>query len=347
MLHEERFTNIETEVAAVKTDMRTMNDKLDQLIESMAALKTTPGSPRTTPATARDPPLDARPQPTKTQGTQSNINHYSRDMSNMHHAVGRHISAEEFMMKEMDRDKFEFSANGRFQYSNDFNGARVMAKPYMYLSREGLFSVKHKLEARQSITTLEYVDAFLALLSDRRAFDNRDYNDMLHHLRKVTRDALERSWPAVRRWSQFIWDSIEAGDMCWADRDAIQEERVRLCLTNPSSSHAVNPTASNRHKANVEVICRDYNSRQGCRFREGHGDAHTFHTHCCSYCDLVGKQCYHSVRECERRLTHSRNDNGFQQGRSRQYNNSNNQQSGPYSSYPHQHQFQQNSKNGF
>lgn len=46
----------------------------------------------------------------------------------------------------------------------------------MYLSREGLFSIKHKLEARQSVTTLEYIDATLALLADRRAFDNRDYN---------------------------------------------------------------------------------------------------------------------------------------------------------------------------
>lgn len=28
--------------------------------------------------------------------------------------------------------------------------------------------------------------------------------------------------------------------------------------------------------------------------------------HCCSYCDSVGKMCNHSVRECERRITHAR-----------------------------------------
>lgn len=356
MSHEERFNTIESEVSALKTDVGTINGKLDRLIESMAALTTNDtvsapaieepgdgGSATDTPAPSHVKPSNARPPQLHT--TTPHTRHAGT--SNVHHAVDRHLSREEFLQREMDRDKFEFAANGRYQYSNDFSSARVMAKPYMYLSRDGLFSVKHKLEARQSITSLEYVDATLALLADRRAFDNRDYNDIMHHLRKVTRDALERPWPAVRRWSQFVWDSIEAGDICWADRDEIQEERVRLCLTSTVSSHQNNVSNVKKHNANAEVICRDYNSRHGCRHREGHGDAHVFYTHCCSYCDSVGKVCFHSVRECERRVTHARNDNGYQQGRARHQVNFNGHANGAQNSFAQQHQPHQFSKNGF
>lgn len=354
MAHEERFNTIESEVSALKTDVGTINDKLDRLIESMASLSapTRPPAPQPGDATINDQPpvqnasASTRPAHADDHNKENPINQY-RDRNNTHHAVGRQLSAEEFLQREMDRDKFEFTANGRFQYSNDFSSARVMAKPYMYLSRDGLFSVKHKMEARQSITSLEYVDATLALLADRRAYENRHFNDIMHHLRKVTRDALERPWPAVRRWSQYVWDSIEAGDMTWADRDQIQEERVRICLTGSVSSQQYNATTIKKQASNVEVICRDYNSRQGCRYREGHGDAHVFHSHCCSYCDSVGRVCFHSVRECERRVTHSRNDNGQQQARSRQQNSFNGYNAGHQGSYPQQQQPYQFSKNGF
>lgn len=336
----------ESEVSALKTDVGTMNEKLDKLMESMAALaakETPPPRESSGDALARS---DAATATTTTRPEDSSHRSHPADRRNVHHAVGRQLSRDEFLEREMDRDKFEFAADGRYHYSNDFSSARVIAKPYMYLSRDGLFSVKQRLEARQSITSIEYIDATLALLADRRAFDNRDFNDIMHHLRKVTRDALERPWPAVRRWSQFVWDSIEAGDICWADREEIQVERVRLCFTSTAPSHNSVPV-SKKHNASTEVICRDFNSRQGCRYREGHGDANVFHTHCCSYCDPVGKICFHSVRECERRVTHSRNENGYQQGRARHHANFNGHSNGPHNSYVQQQQPYQFPKNGF
>lgn len=354
MSAEERFTNIETEVSALKTDVGTINGKLDRLIESMAALE----AAKTAPA-AQEPPSEQSDNANNTQhntastahsDTQSQAtgNTHTRGAHGMHHAVDRQLSEEEFLLREMARDRFQYTESGRYAYSSDFTAARVMAKPYMYLSREGLFSLKHKLDARQTINPLEYVDATLALLADKRAYEVRYYPDIMHHLRKVTRDAQERPWPAVRRWSQSIWDAIEAGDLTWYDRDAIQEERVRLCFTGPTITPPSSASGNKKQNASTEVICRDFNSRQGCRFREGHGDAHIFHTHCCSYCDSVGRTCFHSIRECERRVTHSRNDNAQHQGRPRQYNNynANSGYNAPQNAYPQHNQAYQ-SKNGF
>lgn len=177
--------------------------------------------------------------------------------------------------------------------------------------------MKQRLDARQSMTLNEYVDATLALLADNRAYAPSEFNDMMHHLRKVVRDALERSWPSVRRWTQFIWDSVESGDMGWSNRDVIQEERVRLCLT----ANSLQTAQESKRQNNVnQVICRQFNTRMGCKHRESHGDAHVWELHCCSYCDSIGKSCFHSVRECERRLAHARNDIPYQQNRNRTYN---------------------------
>lgn len=134
----------------------------------------------------------------------------------------------------------------------------------------------------------------------------------MHHVRKVVRDALERPWHAVRRWTQYVWDSVESRQFNWSDRDVIQEERVRLCLTSSSITTGVNVTENKKAPANNQVICHLYNTRIGCQHRESHGDTHIWFIHACSYCDSVGKTCYHSVRECERRITHARNDSAQQ-----------------------------------
>lgn len=143
-------------------------------------------------------------------------------------------------------------------YTNDVCASRVIAKPYMYLYREGIFSMKHRLDARQSMSLNEYMDAILALLADQRAYDVADYADIMHHLRKVVRDAMERPWHAVRRWTQYIWDSIESGLMTWSNRDMIQEERARLCLTGLASNmpHS-NSTDTNKTSGATQVIYVD------------------------------------------------------------------------------------------
>lgn len=226
----------------------------------------------------------------------------------------------------------------------------------MYVHREGVSTIKQKLDIRNQITAPEYIDAFLSLLGDNRAYDYRDFNDMMFHLRKVSRDALERPWHAVRRWSNFVWDAIEAGDISWADRDIIQDERVRLCLTCPTSVQNAgqlnNRSAQVSHSANQEQLCRAFNSRNGCHHKQSHTEGSVLLAHHCSYCDSVGKACGHSVRDCERRITHARaTDHPYYQRRGShqafQYTNNMNNQAFPQNQMFHAPQQYQGPKNGY
>lgn len=142
MSNEERFNTIETEVSALKTDVGTINEKLDKLIESMASLTTKDSTPA--PATpesleaSSDGHLGAPKTHSATHTVHSDESHRPGagvSARNTHHHVGRHLSAEEFFQREMDWDKFEFTANGRYQYSSDYNNACVMAKSCICLAR--------------------------------------------------------------------------------------------------------------------------------------------------------------------------------------------------------------------
>lgn len=319
---EARVEYVETEVANIKTDMGVMNEKLDQILQSFANMKTQSNQQNAAPPQTQPQNGASTPQPQTQAGAgvsnNGNTNDTRPKQHHVHHMVGRQMSADEFIEREMQRDRFEFAHNGRYVYTSDINPARVIAKPYMYLYREGISSIKQKLDARQTMSLNEYVDALLSLLADHRAYHKDDYNDIVHHLTKVVRDALERPWHAVRRWTNFVWDSIESGAFAWADRDVIQDERVRLCMTGMYSNSANNTVQSKPQAASVNVICRAFNTRMGCHQRESHGDGHVWQNHACSYCDSVGKTCFHSVRECERRLAHTRND--YPQNRNRQTN---------------------------
>lgn len=321
--------DLKSDVTSLKSDVQTVNGKLDDLIDSMARLS----------ALAMKPASDNPPQQpdnnitgasninSPQQASQSNnpTNNQNQQMrnpgrENPQHRPGRQISPEDFLKREMDKDRFEYDNAGKYLYGSDFSSHRVIHKPYMYLYREGVSTIKQKVEARQSMTVLEYIDATLALLADHRAYHRDDYIDIMDHLRKLTRDSLERQWHAVRRWSQYVWDSIEAGLFTWADRDIIQDERVRMCLT--ASSISTTPSYTNANTARKghalqEVVCRPYNTRMGCNSKESHMDGQVYALHVCTYCDSIGRSCAHSVRECERRLAHTRNDHPSQYNRNR------------------------------
>lgn len=377
---ENRFSDIETDVTelrtdvtSLKTDVTAINGKLDNLIESMTRLSTNvPQAPNTPPENGlQSNSPSGRMNSTDSETTQGHVgqraSHKQAQRQSPHNRAEthdpshnaassapyqrstRHLSPEEFLQREMERDRFEYSNVGKYIYASDFSSSRIFHKPYMYLYREGVSTIKQKVEARQSINVTEYIDATLALLADNRAYHREDFVDMMDHLRKVTRDALERPWHAVRRWSQFVWDSIESGAFTWADRDIIQEERVRMCLTSSSigltngNHQGSQNNWSKKQNGAQEVICRSFNTRMGCNFRDSHTEGQVFALHICTYCDSLGRSCAHSVRECERRLAHTRNDNGPYNPRNRfaQNNQQQNHQNQQFNQYP------QVSKNGY
>lgn len=342
-------TSLKTDVESMKTDVESMNGKLDDLIESMARVATGALQPANSPSPTHQHGAGAH-SATHQRNNASTQYSYGSGRDTPHQRTARHLSPEDFLQREMDRDRFEYATTGKFLYGSDLSSSRVLHKPYMYLYREGISTIKQKLEARQTISLNEYIDAMLALLADNRAYHRDDYIDMMDHLRKVTRDALERPWHAVRRWTQYVWDSIEAGAFTWADREVIQEERVRMCLTaatvnmNSSNNNTPysQPNVHRRPQGAQEVVCRQYNTRNGCYSKESHMDGHVFALHVGTYCDSIGRTCGHSVRECERRLAHTRNDHPAHQGRSR-YPQSN-QYNAPYQQPT---SFQPSAKNGY
>lgn len=382
MAAEDRFKAIESDVSNLKTDIGLVNDKLDKLMESVAGLVIDKNNTTNSGASHRhdetsDTPAhrninvaghpgvinsSATPHPPATDatvpshaaatshGTPPSHAGPGTSRPHTHHMIGRQITADEFIERELQRDRFDYASNGRYLYSNDISASRIIAKPYMYLYRDGLQSMKQRLDARNSMSLNEYIDAVLALLADRRAYTVADYNDIMDHVRKVTRDALERPWPAVLRWTNYVWDAVESGQMTWGDRDMIQDERIRLCLTSNSMSTSSTSYNDTKKPHSVsQVICRAYNTRMGCQHRENHGDANVWFLHSCSYCDSIGKLCQHSVRECERRVTHARNDQHGQPHRNRQFQQNNYQASQFNNQNPGPQQYAQHQfpKNGY
>ena len=180
----------------------------------------------------------------------------------------------------------------------------VYRKPYMYISREDCQTEKQRLDVRCELSVLEYSNAMLKLILDPRAYHPEDQSHIIRHLRDVTHDAMERSWPAVRRWSQAVFDAIEQGDLFWADRQEVQNYRVRIALTAPHQPPAKQNAHGNGEK---EYLCREYNSRSGCKHRNDHMDGSVKALHLCAFCDAVNRQCTHSVFSCDRKLMYASN----------------------------------------
>lgn len=369
-----RFNTIETNVGALKSEVtgikgevESINDELDKLIENFGNLNTAP--PKPVPSNLWNDAASEKHQPDAVVGDDATVHTEHADGATGGHVGGKapadmispvatsrrdsipegycndmREEMQRYIRREMQRDRFEYTHNGNVGHVGDIHSGHGMAKPYMYVVKEGISTRKQKLDIRHQLTVLEYVDATLALLADKKAYRARNTEDIMHHLKNVTRDALERPWPAVRRWTQHMWDCVENGTIKWGNRDTIQQERVRIFLTG--GGIMLNAGASNTQKrgqyGTQEVVCRAFNTRQGCMHRDSHQDGPVFALHICSYCDHIGRSCSHSIKECERKITHARayQDNGNQgyaQGGYQTYNRPQNQAHNGYNTQNQNH----------
>lgn len=130
---------------------------------------------------------------------------------------------------------------------------------------------------------------------------------MLKHLGAVITDSMARPWVNVRWWTQGIWDAIERGKCRWNSHYFIQEERVRMSYGTLPQSTPVEPVASvnpvpNRSAGDLPaLLCRDFNSPQGCVFSGTHETLNVKHIHACAYCDSLGRRSAHSFQRCRAR----------------------------------------------
>ena len=115
---------------------------------------------------------------------------------------------------------------------------KLNPKPYMYLDRPGVETVKKKLELRNTMTYSEYMVAVIKLIRDPRHDQNEIPRDtLLEHVQQIVEDSTSRDWSTVRRWSQATFDAVERGDYSWQDRQHIQIQRIHhaLLATRPST----------------------------------------------------------------------------------------------------------------
>lgn len=205
----------------------------------------------------------------------------------------------------MSRQNFKQSENSGKTVSYGESG---MPKPYMFLEREGLQTNRQKLDLRCSMTSDEYMYCALALLHEKDSCQPEDRDHILEHVFAVATDILTRPWPAVRRWTNYVWDSVEKGRCKWDDFRFIQDARVRLSyMTGPApigggSSIGTRGGPSAPGTECKSVVCPDFNSPHGCAFSSSHDDGKIRYTHACAHCNALGRRSAHSFQRCRTRL---------------------------------------------
>ena len=135
--------------------------------------------------------------------------------------IGQQLRREEFSIPRVDEGK---------AFSTDFFVVKLIPKPYMYIVRPGLNTLKKKLDARATVSYTEYVVAFLKMIRDPRANLTKLSDMLLEHLQQVVQDAATRDWSLVREWSQNTFDAIERGDYTWSDSHTIELARLRSAI---------------------------------------------------------------------------------------------------------------------
>ena len=284
--NEGRVDRLENDVTEVKNQVADINDKLDILVNA-ACVNPRPLHHSTPPRREIRPPKGPERLP---QGWRDESLPPPRQLR-------REANYDGYVDTVCRADRFNPPrAQGK---ALTYDQSDSMRKPYMYIVREECQTEKQKLDVRCNLTSLEYINALVKLLMDPRAYPTEDQPHILRHLRDVSQDAMERPWVGVRKWSQSVFDDIAGGEFAWSDYQLIQNARVRFAMTAPSQSQA-----QAKHVGQAkEYLCREFNSRGGCRQRGDHHDGNVKVLHLCAFCDAVQRQCTHSVVACERKLS--------------------------------------------
>ena len=211
---------------------------------------------------------------------------------------------DDYIREQLRREEFVGNRNDDGKGSvSDIYIRNLSPKPYMYLDRPGLTTVRKKLDARETMTYQEYMHAYLQLIRDPRANQSHLIYYHLEHLKNIAEDALTRDWYPIRAWSQTVFDAIEKGTYTWADTQTIQMHRVMKAVNYQTSR---GPAAHYVGGDRIEgETCRDFNSERGCTLGKFHGVGSTRMVHSCTYCytqtaknNQAPKHCFHDVFHC-------------------------------------------------
>ena len=269
-----------------------MTERFDELLSVVNSEQTSTAGPRDS-----NPPQPRSRGPTSpARGAHAGGRHYTEsrpprlDHRAPHHAgfVAEQLQREEFHIPRIDEGK---------SLASDMFIKDILPKPYMYLDRPGLSTLKKKLEVRDTMTFHEYLIATIKMIRDPRAEQQDSNEHLLEHLQQVVQDAASRDWPSVRRWSQATFDAVELGTLDWADRYAVQIERMRhAILAARAPSQPKNNGGEKR-----DIPCKDYNAYSGCSYPRSHSGRTVMFIHVCSACFTLGDRHTHASHACPRR----------------------------------------------
>ena len=265
-----------------------MSDKFDAVLNAFAS----PSPPQAVPP---DEPVHRQPRQ-RTDGGQHENQRASQQRTMP--AQPRQPGFAAFVAEQLQKEDFSVpkTDDGK-ALSADMYINNPHPKPYMYIQRPGVNTLKKKLDARESMTFNEYVFAFLKMTRDPRANLTEDMGNLLLHLQQVAEDSILRDWSATRRWSQATFDAIERGDYTWADRQEIQFERLHHAIPQARPQYTDRSEKLDRR----DLPCRDFNSVTGCLNPKSHLGRNVTFAHICSVCfNQTGEKAPHSATVCPR-----------------------------------------------
>lgn len=299
------------DITRVNSSLNSLESKFDRFLSSMERNSFNHGSREQAVTPIRS---TGNPRPARIAEPEVSVVYESSPEIQARHrnvVVSNPLPPPSEIVREQNRDghidrqiaREEYSApagNGKVTSIND-NG---FMKPYMYLDREGIQTVRQKLDIRATMTYHEYVSCLLALIHDSSAFIPSERDDIIRHFHAVAIDAIVRPWPSVRRWTQLIWDHVEKGTCKWSSYTFIQNERIRVSYMNMSQSSSASANSNSRkHEHDMRyVLCRDFNSVGGCCYTASHDDGVVRYLHSCTHCDGIGRKSSHSYQRCRIRL---------------------------------------------
>lgn len=270
--HDAKVDTLEQEIRGMNEVLHGMGDRLKLLVAGLPSNNNTVSQNVSTPAHAPAPPTPApamvavTTQPAHATGTVHP--HPPQAVASTSVPAQQHatLPPPNVLVREENSDGQLDRMVSREEYKGPTNIGKHnycelgMAKPYMFIYREGLQMPKQKLEIRASLSMIEYVNCTLLLIQDPEAFNQEDLPHMLSHLAAVMTDAMVWPWQAVRSWSQYIWDCVEKGKCTWKSFQFIQDERVRMSFISgaPSGNSCAN-TSSHKPVSNDlrVVLCRE------------------------------------------------------------------------------------------
>ena len=161
-------------------------------------------------------------------------------------------------------------------------GGKKAAKPYMYV--EHRFKPKNKKDQKELSFPL-MCHGMMGLILAALPSKDTPVAAMCQHMKEVAEDTISRPWPAVREWSNTVFDRLDKGDITWANYDEIQRDRYKLSFSAPPLEQQQTP-------------CQAFNFRS-CPNSDSHEEGPVTLRHWCGFCMFASNtHSMHTVRQC-------------------------------------------------